>query len=42
MEYVRVVKGIGCKYVVNNNLFSQHSVCARLFRIVLGVILVVF
>ena len=25
MEYVRVVKGKGCKYVVNNNLFSPVS-----------------
>jgi len=26
MEYVRVVKGKGCKYVVNNNLFSQYCI----------------
>ena len=26
MEYVRVVKGKGCEYVVNNNLFSQYCI----------------
>jgi len=26
MEYVRVVKGKGGKYVVNNNLFSQYCI----------------
>ena len=26
MEYVREVKGKGCKYVVNKNLFSQYCV----------------
>ena len=26
MEYVRVVKGKGCKYVVNNYLFSQYCI----------------
>jgi len=26
MEYVRVVKGKGCKYVVNNNSFSQYCI----------------
>ena len=26
MEYVRVVKGKGGKYVINNNLFSQYCI----------------